>query len=162
MKQFPTHIVAVFGIVENDKNEILLLKHRDKNAWMFPGGQVETGENLFDALLRETREEANMEIKIGKLFCVTSNTSSYPGYNGYDIVPTKVIFGFICEYAGGEFKDSDETTDYRWVHRDSALDMLTAPSLIDEYKAYLDFTGEIKYLAYAVRPNYILKVDKYI
>ena len=64
MKQFPTHIAAVFGIVENDKNEILLLKHREKAVWMFPGGQVEAGENLIDALLRETREESGMDIEV--------------------------------------------------------------------------------------------------
>lgn len=39
----PTHIVAVGGIVENEKGEILLVKVR--NGWVFPGGQVEVGWN---------------------------------------------------------------------------------------------------------------------
>ncbi|SES88296.1 NUDIX domain-containing protein [Paenibacillus sp. NFR01] len=109
LRQFPTHIVAVFGIVENEKEEVLLLKHRGRNVWMFPGGQVETGENLIEALLRETKEESSMEIEVGKLFSVSSNTSTYEGYNGYGMIPTKVIMGFTCTYKSGEFRESDET-----------------------------------------------------
>jgi 8-oxo-dGTP diphosphatase len=37
----PTHIVAVGGIVENERDEILLVKGR--SGWVFPGGQVEAG-----------------------------------------------------------------------------------------------------------------------
>ena len=44
MKQFPKHIVAAGGIVENDQGEILLVKHCDHKTWAFPGGQVENGE----------------------------------------------------------------------------------------------------------------------
>jgi 8-oxo-dGTP diphosphatase len=58
MKQFPTHIVAVDGIVENERNEILLVKNRDKEVWTVPGGQVEIGENLIDALIREIKESS--------------------------------------------------------------------------------------------------------
>ncbi len=32
----PTHIVAVGGVVENERGEILLVK--DRNGWVFPGG----------------------------------------------------------------------------------------------------------------------------
>jgi len=158
MKQFPTHIVAVFGVVENDRHEILLLKHRDKGLWMFPGGQVEAGENLIDALLRETREESNMDVAVGRLFCVASNTCSHPGYNGYETVPTKVMFGFTCAYMGGEFKESDETTEACWEHRDSVLKLLTDPPYT-EYKAYLNFNGDVKYLEYVTRPEFKLKVE---
>lgn len=161
-KQFPAHIVAVYGIVENDKDEILLLKHRDKGIWMFPGGQVELGENLIDALLRETREESNMDIAAERLYCVSSNTGTYEGYNGYGLVPTKVIFGFTCSYVGGDFKESDETTESFWCPREKVLDSLVVPDFIEKFKAYLSFTGEIKYLEYVTRPHYSLKSERFI
>ncbi|MCL2195037.1 MAG: NUDIX hydrolase [Oscillospiraceae bacterium] len=43
MKHFPTHIVAVFGIVENAQGDVLVLKSRSRNdAWHFPGGKWKT------------------------------------------------------------------------------------------------------------------------
>ncbi len=161
-KQFPTHIVAVYGIVENDKDEILLLKHRDKGVWMFPGGQVETGENLIDALLRETREESNMDITVERLYCVSSNTGTYQGYNGYGLIPTKVVFGFTCSYVGGDFKDSNETTESFWCPREEVLAALVVPDFVEKFKAYLSFAGEVKYLEYVARPEYVLKTERYI
>jgi len=86
MRKFPIHLVCVYGIVENKKDEILLLKSRDKNSWMFPGGQVESGENLLDAMIRETKEESNMDVAVDKLYCIASNTCSYPGHSGYGMI----------------------------------------------------------------------------
>ena len=162
IKQFPTHIVAVFGIVKNDKDEILLLKHRDKSTWMFPGGQVESGENLIDALIRETKEESNMDITINKLYCVSSNTCTYRGHSGYGMIPPKVIMGFTCSYVKGEFAASSETTESCWVQKDKVLDLLTTGDFADKYKAYLNYNGDIKYSEYVNRPEYLLKFDRFI
>ena len=41
MKRFSTHIVAVDGIVENGKGEILLVKNSCTQQYTVPGGQVE-------------------------------------------------------------------------------------------------------------------------
>lgn len=50
----PTHIVAVGGIVEKEQGHVLLVKTQH-GGWVFPGGQVEVGENLIDALISYTR-----------------------------------------------------------------------------------------------------------
>lgn len=159
MKRFPTHIVAVFGVVENANREVLLLKHRYRDIWMFPGGQVEVGENLIEALVREAREESGMEIEPGHLFCITSNTCTYPGYDGYDTVPSKVIMGFACTYKSGDFGESDETTEHIWVARDRVLDYVKMPDFIDKYKAYLEFDGTVRYLSYVTKPNYSVDLE---
>lgn len=162
MRQFPKHIVAVYGIVENDLQEILLLKGRLRNIWMFPGGQVEVGENLIDALIRETKEESNMDITVNNLYCVSSNTCTYPGYNGYEMIPTKVIMGFTCHYNSGEFRESDETTEALWVPKDNVLEYLTVPDFIDKFKVYLNSTGKVEYLEYVTKPQYDLKLKRQI
>jgi 8-oxo-dGTP diphosphatase len=72
----PMHIVAVGGIVENEIGEILLVKTRN-GGWVFPGGQVEVGENLEDALTREIKEESGIDITVTNLIGVYSNTGIY-------------------------------------------------------------------------------------
>lgn len=160
MKQFPTHIVAVDGIVENEKNEILLVKNRDKEVWTVPGGQVEIGENLIDALIREIKEESGIDAVVDKLVCISSNTGTYEGNNGYGIVPTKVMFGFTCTFIGGELTGSEETSESRWISRDRVLDYIKVPCLVERFKAYLHFDGDIKYLEYTTRPQYDLKLNR--
>jgi ADP-ribose pyrophosphatase YjhB (NUDIX family) len=162
MKQFPTHIVAVDGIIENEKNEILLVKSRDKGVYTVPGGQVEVGENLMEALKREIREETGVEVEVGKLICVSSNTCTYQGYNGYGLIPTKVMFGFTCNYISGELQVSDETSETVWVEKEKVLNFITVPNLVKRFEAYLNFNGEVQYLEYITKPEYELKLECFI
>lgn len=155
MKQFPTHIVAVDGIIENDNNEILLVKHRHRGVWTVPGGQVEIGENLMDALIREIKEECGVNVVVNKLMCVSSNTCTYQGYNGYGTIPTKVMFGFTCKYVSGELCTSDETSETCWVSKDKILDYITVPNLVERFRAYLNFQGDVQYLEYVQSQNTI-------
>ncbi|XID94985.1 NUDIX hydrolase [Paenibacillaceae bacterium WGS1546] len=59
----PKHIVSAAAIVLNDKNEILLIKG-PRRGWEMPGGQVEEGESLSNAAIRETKEESGIDIEI--------------------------------------------------------------------------------------------------
>lgn len=162
MKQFPTHIVAVDGIVENENGEILLVKDRYKGIYTFPGGQVEVGENLIDALTREVKEETGIDIEVKKLVCISSNTGTHQGHSGYGLVPTKVMFGFICKYLGGEPCTSNETSEVLWVFKDEVLSYVNVAYLVERFKAYLNFQGDVQYLEYITRPEYYLKLKKLI
>jgi ADP-ribose pyrophosphatase YjhB (NUDIX family) len=162
MKHFPTHIVAVDGIIENERGEILLVKDRQKQIYTVPGGQVETGENLIDALEREVMEETGVHIKAVKMICVSSNTCTYRGYNGYGTIPTKVMFGFTCKYTYGELRTSDETSEVLWVKREDVLNYLTTPNLVERFKAFLRGNNGILYLEYVTKPEYALKLSQYL
>ncbi|MGI2261416.1 8-oxo-dGTP diphosphatase MutT [Shewanella sp. GXUN23E] len=63
--------VAV-GVIINDNNEILLAKRPEHlhqgGKWEFPGGKVEAGETVTQALARELEEEVALEVKATKPF----------------------------------------------------------------------------------------------
>jgi 8-oxo-dGTP diphosphatase len=88
----------VCGIcIENDT--VLMLKHepgfRMPYFWLPPGGGIETGETMEDALKREFLEETGLEIKVGKLLFI----------NQFIHLPVHAIeFFFLVEVIGGKLK----------------------------------------------------------
>ncbi|WP_059173993.1 NUDIX hydrolase [Bacillus sp. FJAT-27445] len=157
----PTHIAATGGIVENEHGEILLVKTHNQ-GWVFPGGQVEVGENLIDALCREVKEESGIDVEVSYLIGVYSNTAIYKWYDGVTDVPTKVMFDFVCKPIGGELATSEETTDSKWVPRENVLDYIETPPIRARYQAYLDFDGKTKYMEYVTRPDFVVKLNRTI
>jgi len=156
----PVHIVATLGFVESDKGELLVVKERRSGKWVFPGGQVEVGENLINGLIREVKEESGIDVEASYLTSIYSNTGTYEGHIGVNIVPTKVMFDFVCKPIGGELSTSDETSDSRWVSKEKVLEMVTAPALRTRYQAYLDYDGDINYMDYITRPEFELKLKR--
>ncbi|HEY7298532.1 MAG TPA: NUDIX domain-containing protein [Xanthobacteraceae bacterium] len=53
--------LGVRALVIDEQRRILLVQHSYVRGWHLPGGGVEPGETLIDALIRELREEANIE-----------------------------------------------------------------------------------------------------
>lgn len=158
----PTHIVAAGGVVVNGEGKILLVKNSYRGIWEYPGGQVEAGEHLIEALQREIREESGIEVEVGELFCVASNTCKYSGYYGVKEIPTKVMFDFICKPVGGAEHASDETSDVGWFTPEEAQAMIVAPALVERFKAYLSYQGRPTYLSYITKPRFALHLRRTI
>lgn len=138
---FPTHIVAVGGIVEDGRGHILLVRTRNR-GWEFPGGQVEVGENLMEALAREVREESGVRVRPRFLVGVYSNTAPSTWHDNRTVVPTKVMLDFGCSYSGGDLTPSEETPDVRWIDKGHVLQLMTAPAIQTRFQAYCDYDGD--------------------
>lgn len=104
----PRHIVSVFGVVTNDRDELLLVRtYWRGETWEPPGGQVEEGEALDRALQREVREETGLEVKVSGVCGV---------YQNRDI--GNVAVGFRAHASSGRLTPSAETQDVRYFARD--------------------------------------------
>ncbi len=157
----PTHIIAGAGVVINDKDEVLMVKTYNA-GWVFPGGQVEVGENVIDAVKREIMEETGIDVDVGEVFCISSNTGKYPGYNGVEEVPTKIMLDFICKAVSGTPRPSDENSESAYVSKEKALELIQSPNIIERYKAYMEYSGRPVYMEYVTRPCFELKLKQLI
>ena len=140
----PKHIVAVSGLIRHPDGRVLLIRG-PRRGWEFPGGQVEEGENLIEALQREIQEEAGVTTSIGALVGVYSNVKS----------PTKLAFGFLGDYVCGELITSEESLETEWVARHSALQRVSNPIIYDRMKDMLNFSGRVIYRVYTNDPYQI-------
>ncbi len=160
-KVLPTHIIAAAGVVTNENGEILLVKD-NRHGWVLPGGMVENGENVIDGVKREILEESGITVNVGELFCVSSNTNSYPGYNGVKEVPTKIMLDFVCKATGGDIRGSDENSESGWFPKDTVQDIITFPVIAERFRAYLEYKGRPTFLEYVTKPEFVLKLKRLI
>ena len=109
----PKHIISAATIVLNNENEILLIRG-PRRGWEMPGGQVEEGESLRDAAIRETKEESGIEIEIIKFCGVFQNVRN-------SICNTL----FLAKPIGGKPATSSESLEVGYFPIDKALEMVT-------------------------------------
>jgi ADP-ribose pyrophosphatase YjhB (NUDIX family) len=67
---------AVAAAIFNDNDEILLQKRRDINKWCIISGHVEFGETIENAILREIKEETNINANIVRFIGLYSSPAS--------------------------------------------------------------------------------------
>ena len=74
MKQYTEPVVG--PLIFNDENEILLIKSPKFNGkYIVPGGHIEIGETMEEALKREIKEETNLDIKDIEFFMIQEGTN---------------------------------------------------------------------------------------
>ena len=100
------------AIIFNELGEVLLELRSDNGFWGLPGGGLEVGESVEQALKREVLEETGLRTSIKRLVGVYSdprqqNISAYPDGQIVQYVTT----AFECTRDGGELRMSDESTD---------------------------------------------------
>ncbi|MFI8811371.1 MULTISPECIES: NUDIX domain-containing protein [unclassified Streptomyces] len=91
------------GIVIEDDRLLLLNQDTDgPRSWSLPGGKVEDGETLEEALVREMREETGAEIEVGRLLYLCDNINAHV-----------VHITFEARRVGGEIGAVEEGADTR-------------------------------------------------
>ena len=103
------------AVIFDGDGRVLLERRSDNGFWGLPGGAVEVGESVEQAIKREVMEETALQVEVNRLVGVYSdprhyNISSYPDGN----VVHWVTVVFECVRIGGEMAMSHESTDLRY------------------------------------------------
>lgn len=125
-----THLVSVAALVTNEKGEILLV-NSPWRGWEYPGGLIEPGETFREALHREVREEAGVEIEITGFVGICKNLER-----------NIVNIDFTARYTGGELTTSDESTEVIWATPERAMELITFPLTRKRLQNMLSGRGE--------------------
>jgi len=81
--------LTVDCIIENDSGEVLLIRRRNPpHGWALPGGFVEYGESLEEAMVRETKEETGLEVWKYSQFRAYSDPERDPRFHTVSVVFT--------------------------------------------------------------------------
>ncbi|WP_240405294.1 NUDIX hydrolase [Lactobacillus crispatus] len=100
------------GILANSKNEILLQKRSDFNAWGLPGGALEFGESAPKACVREFLDESGLKVRTKSLLGVSTNfIQHYPNQDVAQAVTVELVEKMSKEI-------SSETLDLKYFSKD--------------------------------------------
>ncbi|WP_409200187.1 NUDIX domain-containing protein [Methanobrevibacter sp. DSM 116169] len=113
------------GLLKKDEKILLLrrpLKCRtNPGCWELPGGKVDSGEFFDEALVRELKEEINLDITIGKLIGAVQEDFSHK---------RTVVIIMEVKSESYDVKISDEHIDWMWASLDEFKDLKLSSSLI--------------------------------
>lgn len=144
-----THFVSVAGLVTNDDGDILLIKS-PRRGWEYPGGMVEPGETFQEALLREIKEEAGIDVEISGFIGLCKNVEK-------DVVN----IDFACKAVGGDLATSDESAEVLWVKKEEVLNLITFPLTRKRLENMLSRSKQVNCFCFKREPFEIVAEDSY-
>jgi 8-oxo-dGTP diphosphatase len=114
------------GIIIHD-SKILLCKVKTKDNWFFPGGHVENGETVKEALGRELEEEINVEIVLAEFIGVNENKFIFGGEEHQEI---NVIFE--TKISDTKVKCCEDHLEFSWFDLDKLEGIIILPEGMKE------------------------------
>jgi 8-oxo-dGTP diphosphatase len=118
-------VVAVGAVVRDRDGRLLVIRRGRPPAegrWTVPGGRVEPGERLAEAVRRELREETGLDVRVGDLVGV------------HEIVDDElhaVILDHHAEVVGGNEVAGDDAAAVAWMGRTELAAAGTTDGLLD-------------------------------
>lgn len=106
------HIVSVKAVIPTDQGFILLKNDRDE--WELPGGQLEAGEEPVDCVVREVKEELNIDVAVERLLATWQ----------FQPVPDRNVL-----IVAHECKPTAQLESVRISHEHKAVGRFTIPEL---------------------------------
>lgn len=126
------------AIIVNEKGQVLLQLRTDNGKWGLPGGCQELGERFEDTIIREVKEETNLDITEEniELVSIVSGSTRKNEYPNGDVVINNTVLYCVKNYSG-KLKLDSESKDMKFCSLEDLPSNLHDPDLIDEYIKYL-------------------------
>lgn len=127
------------AIIVNNDGQILLQSRADNDRWGLPGGCQELGERFEDTIIREVKEETNLDITEEnlQLIAVVSGNTRRNEYPNGDVVINNTVLYCIKNYSG-EIKWDNESKEMMFFNLDNLPQNQNDPDLIEIYKKTLN------------------------
>ncbi len=130
MRKTKSPILATDGIVLKGGKVLLTKREIDpfQGCWVLPGGHVEYGEKVEEAIKREMKEELGVPVKIKKLIGIYSDPKRDPRYHSVAVV-------FLLEKGKGKVHLNHEASEFKYF----SLNDLPEKIGFDHRKVITDF-----------------------
>ena len=116
-RRYPRHPLVGVGALIYEGDRILMAQRGKpplKGLWSLPGGLVETGESLENAVRREVLEETGLAVRpLGVLEIFERIMRDAAGAAEYHYV----LIDYVCAVSGGELRAGDDACKVEWVRR---------------------------------------------
>jgi 8-oxo-dGTP diphosphatase len=106
-------VVGVGGVVVRDGKVLLIRRGKEplKGRWVIPGGTVELGETLEQAVAREMREETGIEVRPREVVLVFDRIER----DGGRVLYHYVVVDYLCEDLGGSLQAGSDAAEAAFV-----------------------------------------------
>ena len=110
-----TPLVGVGGVVVHENRVLLVRRGREplKGQWSIPGGLIDVGETLREAVIREVKEETGLDVEPVELVELLDRIHRQDGRVRYHYV----IADYLCRVTGGTLAAASDADAVRWVER---------------------------------------------
>jgi ADP-ribose pyrophosphatase YjhB (NUDIX family) len=121
-------VVAVTAFVLDEMDRVLLIHRTDNDLWALPGGAQEVGEYIADTVVRETKEEAGIDVEVIGVVGIYTNPNHVVEFTDGE-VRQQFSICFRARRLGGRLRGSSETSEARWVAAEELDGLSIHPSM---------------------------------
>ena len=137
-QKYPEPAVGAL-ILNPEGNLFLMMSHKWHGQYVIPGGHIELGETIEDALRREVKEETNLDIYDIEflLFQEFIFDKSFWKRDHY------IFFDYLCRTDSGNVILNEEAEEYTWVSVEAAMKLPVEHYTRLVIEKYLEKSGSI-------------------
>jgi ADP-ribose pyrophosphatase YjhB (NUDIX family) len=106
--------IAVSVFIQDGDGRILMIRRTDNDLYSIPGGQLELGETLAQAAVREVREETGIECEVTEVIGLYSDPKHVIAYDDGE-VRQEFSICFRADATGGDLRTSSESKEVFWI-----------------------------------------------